>query len=153
MRIEYVLQDEKFNELRSFLKKGGQPGDVDMMTVEAIPGTMQSPLNIIRFIVDTGKIDDYGKPITERQIIIDNIYDKRSDRMSGIFPYDLDKNITITGISIQYEFYHTPNVEQYFKEKYYDDITMMLYKLKALDPGHNDDLEVVFTMIREIQKE
>ena len=97
-------------------------------------------------------MDDYGKPITERKIIVDKIYERRSDKMLSIFPYDLDKNITITGTDIQYEFYHTPNVEQYFKEKYHDDILMMLHKLIGLDKEHKDEYEVIFAMIKEIMK-
>ena len=150
MRIEYVLQDDVFTSLRTFLKRGGKAGDIEMMSVEAIPGTGQSPLNIIKFIVDTGEVDDYGKSITERKIIVDNIYERRSDKMLNVFPYNLDKNITITGTDIQYEFYHTPSVEQYFKEKYYDEILMMLCKLGNLDKEHVDEQEIIIAMIKEI---
>lgn len=152
MRVEYVLQDKAFTSLRTFLKRGGKAGDIEMMSIEAIPGTNQSPLNIIKFIIDSGSVDDYGKPVLEKQIIVDNIYEKRSDKMFGIFPYNLDSNITLTGPTIQYEFYHTPSVEQYFKEKYYDDMLGMLHKLGGLDKEHRDEQEIMFAMIKGIIK-
>ena len=152
MRIEYVLQDEVFTSLRTFLKRGGKAGDIEMMSVEAIPGTEQSPLNIIKFIIDTGKTDDYGKPITDKQIIIDNIYERRCDKMTGMFPYNMDKNITLNNETLQYEFSHTPSIEQYFKEKNYDDVIMTLIKQCKLDPDNKGECEIMISMIKEIIK-
>lgn len=153
MRIEYVLKDSKFNELRSFIKRWDKIGSIDMMCIEAIPGTEQSPLKVIKYITDSGTTDDYGKVIPEMNIIIENTYEKRCDKIFGVFPYNHDKNITLTGPTIQYEFYHTPSVEQYFKEKYYDDMLGMLHKLGGLDKEHVDEQEVIFAMIKEIIKE
>ena len=153
MNVNYVLQDETFSRLRSFLKRGGHIGDTEMMRIDSIPGVEQSPLNIIRLITDTGKVDEYGKAITEKQIIVDDEFNGRCDKMLSVFPYGPDKNIVLTGKAVQYTFDRVESADVYFRNRYYDDILMMLSKLEALDKEHSEEHDMMIEMIKEIQKE
>ena len=153
MTEDYYLTREKFNELRTFMKGWGKPGDTAMITLESIPGTEQPKLHIIRYIIDTGDIDDHGKPMSEKRFILhENRSLGKCEYMYNAHPVDYSGNISLAGLSIGYEFIPVDSVEEHFKEKYYDEILMKLLKLRGLDKDHEEDHETMILMIKEITK-
>lgn len=151
-RREYIIQKDMFLELRKFLKKSSKSDEAEMMHISAIPGIEQPGLRIIRYVYETDEVDDYGKPITEKRVIID--YDSRfdgSERISTMFVRDSDDFITLDGERTQYQFIPTDSPEQYFKERYYNDILMRLIKLRGMDEGHLGEIETMIEAIKEIR--
>ena len=153
MNEDYYLTKERFDELRSFIKGWGKAGSSEMIILEPIPGTGQPRLNIIRYIVNTGKVDDYGKQITDKRfVIIEDYTGGRCETVYNNMAYNLGGNISLTAVSFAYEFIPVDSVETYYKEKYYDDILMKLMKLGALDDEHEEEREMMIMMIKEITK-
>lgn len=151
--IECVMLQEDFDKLRSFVNGGGRaPGDINIFTIDPIPGVSQPGLRIIRYIYDTKKVDDYGKPIMGKRFIVDHMLDSEgAERIISYFPHDMDKCVSLTGNNVKYKFIPIKSIEQYFIDRYRDEIKMKLISLLGFDKEHKDDYEVMMSMIKEIE--